>query len=1169
MRRFLTLAILLAAGVLCAATNGLYQSSANVLTARLENIRLAPATQSVDPDEEFPQGTLISKTFALPYRSADLQVQTLEWNVFDQSGNFLYTELNRGIDALSIGKVFTFREMQGFTVLIETQFREGNTVRTLKNAEFSLTGSDPIPLPTSVSPAFIDAYKELADNFETSYLRDLPIARPKMLIISHSALASYQADFIRWKRSQGFDVYVANKSDIGTTLDQFKAYILNHYNQYHCDYLLLFGDVSGNYSIPTAFFPSPEYAENDADDHQYSMLEGNDYFPEMLVGRFSFNDVAEFMTIAGKTVFHEKTPSMTNTTWMRRGLAVAGNYAEGGLRPTTPVFMSRWLRDKMLAYGYAAVDTVFYPPTYPGTSAIQSSINQGVQFVSYRGWGDANGWHYPSFHIPDLNSTMNGPRMPVVFSIVCNTGDFANSVNPSFGEKWMRMGSTAQPNGCVAFVGPSDLHTKTRLNNSISSGAFRSILDYGVRGFGSSVLMGKIELYKTFPNDLADNQYVCFYYHVYNMQADPSLNMWVLVPQTITDQTVTHNNVFAQSDSHIRLDAPTLEGAMVSGTKNGTDFSYAKVVNGFAILPINPEQTGDLTVTVTKPNYVPLVTTLTATGTPGLGIVSNNAAGAVLNPNQTFSATLTLKNYGNLTVAVNDLAIQSMDTDAALVNYQHSVFNIAPGATHEISFSITGSAQIHPGEVFTFSLDNQSSLINSVFQMYGGGAVFTVVDVAGSFPIGQTSPVTFQIMNTGAGAVANAMVEVVSLTEAATFPVGIMTMGPIAPGETATINTNVTVASGAWNGRSLPLKIIVTDSGYSTMAFYSLTAGTPAPTSPTGPDEYGYFAYDSFDAGFAPTPTYQWIETDPLQGGSGTVWEVMDDGSHTVDLPFTFRYYGHDYSSLTMCSNGWISLIPTDMVDFYNCYIPAALGPYAMIAGYWDDLKGMKTGVDNEGNGIFNNMRLIYWHDAANNRFVVSWYEAYNQYNIDLMQDASLEKFQIVLYPQAGRDGDIVIQYHTVDNPGTTTNYCTVGVENHLQTVGLTYTHANFYPPTATPLQAGLAVKFTTVPPDSYVANDDLVNVAPFSLAQNYPNPFNPNTVISFTAKDGGKARLDIFNLKGQTVRILLDSEVKSGTHGLAWDGKDASGHPVAAGLYFYRLELNGQTQTRKMLLIK
>jgi hypothetical protein len=1147
-----------------------YQDTAGGLQARLENIRLTPKTDTAPTDEEFPETTLISKTYALPFASAELQVQSLEWNVFDLQGNLLGTEQNRGIDALRIGNTFTFREMRGFTVLIETQVSDGENIRTLKSVEFSLAGSSPILPPQSVSPAFVDAYKELADNYSTSYLRDLPRSRPKMLIISHTNLTNYQNDFINWKKAQGFDIFVAYKSQIGETLNDFRQFIQDHYQQNHCDYLLLLGDVTnqGSYTIPTAFYPSPEYAENDADDHQYTLLEGDDYFPEMLVGRMSFNDISEFLTMANKTVTYERSPFMGNTTWMTRGLAVAGNYAEGGLRPITPVQMSRWLRNRMLDYGYAAVDTVFYPPTYPGTSSITAAINQGVQFVSYRGWGDANGWHYPSFHIPDLNSTNSGPRMPVVFSIVCNTGDFANPVNPSFGEKWMRMGSVAQPNGCVAFVGPSDLHTKTRLNNSISSGAFRSIIDYGVRGFASSVLMGKIELYKTFPNDLADNQYVAFYFHVYNIQADPSLKMWVLVPDAIPESVIEGGLTFSQSDSHIRIEAPANEWGTVTGTKNGTDYSYAEIRNGVAILPIDPDTTGDLTITVTDENFVPLVRTLAASEPAGIGIVDNNLEQDILAPNETVSGEIVLKNYSANSITVNNLGITA---DLADVAYNHSSFTLAANATHTISFQVTGHAEIMPRRPITFTLQGTDPVMNQEFQMWGGGAEFTFLNCTGNIGIGQTSTVEFEVMNTGSSPISNATGQCVSLTEAATFGNGgNINLGSFAVGETKTFNMDITVGGDAWNGRNLPMKMTVSSNGYNTTVFYDLTAGTPQTTSPTGPDAYGYYAYDNFDTGFAATPQYAWVETDPELGGQGTVWEVMDDGSHTIDLPFSFRFYGRNYNQLTMCSNGWISLMPTDMEDFYNCYIPAALGPYAMIAGYWDDLKGMKTGVDPDtGDGIFANMRLIYWHDTANNRFFVQWNDAYNQYNIDLMEDASLEKFQIILYPQPARDGDIVIQYHTVDNPGVTTNYCTVGIENHTQTVGLGYTHSNFYPPTATPLQAGLAVKFTTVAPDDYVANEDLVNTAPFQLAQNYPNPFNPSTTISFSTRKSGTARLAIYNTKGQLVRTLLDTKVDSGNHNIVWNGTDDSGNPVSSGLYLYRLDHDGQSQTLKMLLMK
>ncbi len=1158
MRKHILTVIMLSLSLLYAATGDLCETTATGVSVRLSDLRTAPMQDLEASDPHSPESTVMSRTYALPFQSAELSVQALDWNVFDRLGNFLYAEQNRDLGALSIGNSFIFREMRGFTVRIQTQIADGEQIRTLRNAEFSLSGSQPADFPQSVSPAFAKAYEELADNFDTSYLRNLPLAMPKMLILSHANLAPYQAEFVQWKRQQGFDVYIAYQNDIGTTLNDYRNFISAHYAQHHCDYLLLLGDVTGqgSYAIPTAFYPSPEYQENDADDHQYTLLEGDDYFPEMLVGRMSFNDISEFLTMSSKTVSYERAPYMANTAWMKRSLAVAGNKAEGSLQPTTPVQMSRWLRDKMLGIGYTAVDTVFYPPTYPGTAAISNSINQGVQFISYRGWGDANGWHYPSFHIPDLNNTVNGPRLPVVFSIVCNTGDFANPVNPSFGEKWMRMGSVAEPNGCVAFVGPSDLHTKTRLNNSISSGAFRSIFDFGVRGFASSVLMGKIELYKNFPNDIGPDQYVPFYFHVYNLQGDPSLRMWVLVPQSIPESVIEGGLTLSPSASHIRINAPANEGALVSGTRNGTDFTYAQVKDGLAILPLDPQLSGNLTLTVSQENFLPLVRTLSPSGPAGIGVTENSAGGNFLPPFSNDVETLVLMNFSTAPITVNELTISA--SEGATVNYHHETFTLPPQGTQAVSFQIMANEYIQPRQPITFTLNIPSPATTYMFQMWGGGAEFTVERSTGEIGIGVTSQIGFHLANTGLNPTTNATVQVFSLTQAANFPSTPIFLGAMVPGQTKLVSTSVTVAAEAWNGRNLPLKLVINDGGYINTVFYNLTVGTPVNTSPTGPDEYGYFAYDSFDLGFDQAPIYAWIETDPELGGAGTVWLIMDDGSLTVDLPFTFRFYGRDYNQLTMCSNGWISLIPTTMDDFYNCYIPAALGPYAMIAGYWDDLKGYKNGDS------FADMRLSRWHDEANNRYIVQWNDAYNQYN-----NTSLEKFQIILLPQADRDGDIVIQYHTVDNPGITTNYCTVGIENHSQTVGLAYTHGNVYPPTATPLQAGLAIKFTTMPPDPFVANDDPGLAIPFSLEQNYPNPFNPSTTLSFSTATSGPARLAIYNTKGQLIRTLVAADLGSGKHSVPWNGLDDNGHGVSSGVYLYRLDVKGQSITRRMLLMK
>ena len=98
---------------------------------------------------------------------------------------------------------------------------------------------------------------------------------------------------------------------------------------------------------------------------------------------------------------------------VRRGLIVAGNYANTYPIPITPKWTSYWLRDELLDYGFNEVDTVFYPPLQQGAPYIIPAINEGVGIVNYRGWGDANGWHYPEFHVDDVNDLNNGWLTPV------------------------------------------------------------------------------------------------------------------------------------------------------------------------------------------------------------------------------------------------------------------------------------------------------------------------------------------------------------------------------------------------------------------------------------------------------------------------------------------------------------------------------------------------------------------------------------------------------------------------------------------------------------------------------------------------------------------------------------------------------------------------------------
>ena len=90
-----------------------------------------------------------------------------------------------------------------------------------------------------------------------------------------------------------------------------------------------------------------------------------------------------------------------------------------------------------------------------------------------------------------------------------------------------------------------------------------------------------------------------------------------------------------------------------------------------------------------------------------------------------------------------------------------------------------------------------------------------------------------------------------------------------------------------------------------------------------------------------------------------------------------------------------------------------------------------------------------------------------------------------------------------------------------------------------------------------------------YGLTQNSPNPFNPTTRISFALPAAGEVKLAVFNVIGQQVKELVNSNMEAGVHEVIWDGKDANGSSVASGIYFYKIKANNFTDTKKMVLLK
>jgi len=85
-----------------------------------------------------------------------------------------------------------------------------------------------------------------------------------------------------------------------------------------------------------------------------------------------------------------------------------------------------------------------------------------------------------------------------------------------------------------------------------------------------------------------------------------------------------------------------------------------------------------------------------------------------------------------------------------------------------------------------------------------------------------------------------------------------------------------------------------------------------------------------------------------------------------------------------------------------------------------------------------------------------------------------------------------------------------------------------------------------------------------FLLSQNYPNPFNPTTIVNYSIPKDGFVNLRVFDINGREVFVLVNQNQKAGTHEITFDAFNLS-----SGIYFYKLEANGYSDIKKMIVLK
>ena len=85
-----------------------------------------------------------------------------------------------------------------------------------------------------------------------------------------------------------------------------------------------------------------------------------------------------------------------------------------------------------------------------------------------------------------------------------------------------------------------------------------------------------------------------------------------------------------------------------------------------------------------------------------------------------------------------------------------------------------------------------------------------------------------------------------------------------------------------------------------------------------------------------------------------------------------------------------------------------------------------------------------------------------------------------------------------------------------------------------------------------------------FFLSQNYPNPFNPTTSIQIELPEQALVTLEVYNLLGQKIATLLNKHMQAGSFDVSFNAT-----ALPSGMYLYRMQANGFSSVRKMMLLK
>ncbi len=996
-----------------------------------------------------------------------------------------------------------------------------------------------------------------------------------ILVIAPANYHATMQDYVDWKIQKGIPTEMVDVATIGNSTTNIKNYIQDYYDN-HDDFA--FVQIAGDASQVATLSVS-----GGGSDPSYSLVAGNDSYPDIFIGRFSAETTAQLATQVERTIAYERDIN-TTATYLNKATGIASSQGGGsqGDMGESDITHMNLIRDDLLGYNYVSVDQIYDPSA--SASQVATVVNQGRGFMNYVGHGSDDSWVTSGFSSSHVNNLTNVDMLPFIVSVACVNGNFVSQT--CFGEAWLRATHNGDPTGAMAIYAStinqswdSPMRGEDEITDLLVSEELSSI--GGLYYSGSCEMIDAynadgIEMFKT--------------WHIFG---DASLQVRTDVP---TEMTVSHTGILFIGMNEYSINAG-VANALVSVTYNNEILGsgYTDASGNIDLMLENlPVNVVDLNLTITALNKVTYNGIISITAAEGAYVVVDEYNPEIMY-NHDGSYTLNIKNVG---VETSSNLTATLTTDDANVTIIDGSEDIASVNADEIvslpadAFNFTLANYPENGQTIEFNVNisNASDEWNYPVNLTVQAPQLSIEEITaeevdgngnGRMDAGETFEITVPVQNYANVPAGETQVEL-------TFPLGSVAVAENIITETEILQNNynlvtftAVLSSQIPAGTQVDFSAQATFEGYTATGEYTDFVGLSVEGFETQSlDGFGWettggtysFSTDAYEG------TYS-LQSAEIANSATTTLSVDYESSIDGEISFFMKVSteaNYDYVKFYIDNVEKVELSGAVNWAEYSYNVAAGEHTYKweyskdyMVASNDDCFYLDLVTFPASGGGATGNPEIAIDVTDYDFGMIQVIPEEDTSVSLDLVIEntgdgMSLGTIEIPAPFYARNDNEELVnsKSFTVDAGSTTTIELvfaptTVDVFNEVATV----TTDDVDNPTFELALAGESIGTPN-------AGNDLVP-AVTSLEGNYPNPFNPETTIKYGLNKGGKVRIDIYNLLGQKVKTLVNEDQSAGYHSVVWNGKDNNNRNVASGVYFYKMKSVGYNKTAKMILMK